>query len=619
MPFGFYGRIARIDLTQGHISDQDVPEAEYRRFLGGSGIAFKLLFDEFDMNLDPFDPATPLIFMGGLLTGFSAPTASRVSVVSRSPATGLWSEASAGGYWANMLAQTGYDGIIITGAAKRPVYLWVSPGDIEVRPADHLWGRQTYDVHEAVRAETDARAEVACIGPAGERLGPMAGIMIGGHHTRAAGRSGLGAVMGAKRLKAVAIWGESRLAAADPRGLTETLRPSFPTIRTYTRLLYDYGTPGAIPMLEISGDMPIKNWMEGNWKEGAARISGKHVAETILEGHQTCARCPIRCTKTVHVTKGPYAGGVAHQAEYETAAGFGALIQNDDHEMVAAANDLCNRLGLDTISVSSVCAWAYEAYDRGLITAEETGGIELTWGNGGALLALIEKIARRDGIGELLSLGVKGAAQRLGQGSDRFAVHVKGLEVPYHDPRAFTSMAVVYATAVRGACHLEGLTYFAEGGAFPSEKIGLDRPWNPHETDGKAELAKRMQDFMSVFNALGLCKFLIRGRQGPEEIAAWVRNITGWEMDAAELLAAGERIFTLKRLVGFRFQGVSRDDDTLPPRLLLDPRPTGGAAGVLPDLDPMLSDYYQLRGWGSDGRVPNETLERVGLGEYVTM
>lgn len=617
MPYGFYGRLARIDLTTERTWTQPVAERDYRRFLGGSGLAFKLLFDEFDPGVEPLSAENPLMFIGGLLTGFSAPTSSRVSVVAKSPATGLWSEASVGGYWANMLVGTGYDGLIITGRSELPVYIWLTPDAIEIRPAGHLWGQQTYEVHDAIRAATHPKAEVACIGPAGEALVNLSGIMMGGHHTRAAGRGGLGAVMGAKNLKALAIWGDRRLEGADTRGLMEYLRPSHPMIRDYTKLLYDYGTPGAIPMLEISGDMPIKNWLEGNWKEGAANISGQHVAETILEGHQTCARCPIRCTKTVHVTKGPHAGGVSHQAEYETAAGFGALILNDDHELVAAANDLCNRLGLDTISVSSVCAWAYEVYEMGLITKADTLGLELTWGNGEALLGLIEQIGRRQGIGELLGRGVKQAAAEIGHGTADFAIHVKGLEMPYHDPRAFTSMAVVYATAVRGACHLEGLTYFAEGGAFPSAKIGLDRKWDPHGSEEKPELAKRMQDFMVTLNALGLCKFIIRGRQGPEEIATWIRHITGWEdMTTEELMRTGERLFNLKRLAGTRFFGISRKDDTLPPRLLTHARPTGGSAGVLPKLEPMLAEYYQLRGWDSEGRILPETLQALGLKEF---
>jgi len=284
--------------------------------------------------------------------------------------------------------------------------------------------------------------------------------------------------------------------------------------------------------------------------------------------------------------------------------------------MVAAANDLCNRLGLDTISASSVCSWAYEAFEKGLLSLEETGGLALTWGNAEALLTLVAQIGLGEGLGRLLGRGVKQAAAVVGRGSEDYAIHVKGLEVPYHDPRAFTSMAVVYATAVRGACHLEGLTYFAEGGAFPSGKLGLDRKWDPHASDGKAELAKRMQDFMGVFNALGLCKFLIRGRQGPEELAAWVSAVTGWEMDGQELMNAGERLFNLKRLTGTRFFGISKKDDTLPPRLLVDARPTGGAAGVLPELERMLTEYYQLRGWDADGRVGAAKLAELGLSGY---
>jgi len=462
-----------------------------------------------------------------------------------------------GGHWGAELRFAGFDGLIITGRAPEPVYLWLHDGLLEIRPAAHLWGLDHFEVFAQLRAETDPKAQIAAIGLAGENQVRLAVIMQGGQeHARTSGRGGMGALMGSKDLKAIVVRGSAK--------------PTYPDLKAFRAFV-----------------------------QGAARVSGQRIAETIFEKHTHCFACPIGCGKTVRITEGPYAGVYGHGPEYETLAGFGGNCQCDDLEAVSEMNDLCNRYGLDTISTSSVIAFAMEAYEKGLLSAAQTGGLELTCGNAEAIIDAIHAIARSQGIGELLGQGVRAAAQRLGPAADAFAIHVKGMEIPYHDPRAFLSMAANYATATRGACHLESLSYWLgygvrfEGWVDPEQYDRLD-------SKGKGEIAADFQNYMAVFNPLGLCKFIAKSQVGPQHIADLVNVALGWDWTADDVLTTGERLFDLKRLINHRF-GITAADDTLPPRLLSEPRPTGSAAGVLPDLKLMLEEYYRRRDWTADG------------------
>jgi len=454
---------------------------------------------------------------------------------------------------------------------------------------------------------------VAAIGPAGENGVLISAIMIDGHDARAAGRCGLGALMGSKNLKAIAVTKSDHLPPLhDKDGLAEARKKVLPTIREKAKGLSDFGTAGGVPVVEKLGDLPIRNWTGGSWAEGAAKVSGQAMAEEFFIKHYACFACPIRCGKEMRVPLGPHSGTVSHGPEYETVAGFGAMCLNDNPSYIIAANDLCNRLGIDTISGSAVVAFAMELYEHNLIPAELLGELKPEWGSGEAILTLIKQIVYREGLGEYLARGVKKAAKEFGPLAEEFVIENKGLEFAFHDPRAFTSMAVVYATGNRGACHLEGLTYFNENLAFPASMIGLPDEYDPHGSEGKALLAKTMQDYMIVFNALGLCKFLIRGHVGPVIIAEWVSKTTGWNFNQQELLTAGERLFNLKRKINNKL-GISRKDDTLPPRLLTHDRREGAAAGSLPHLGKMLFEYYNLRGWNPEGIPLPETLKRLGL------
>ncbi len=616
MAGGYHGKILEVDLSRGVQRETAIAEEEYCKFLGGSGLAAKIFYERNYAPIPPLDEAAPLMVFTGLLTGFNVPTACKASFCGRSPSTGIWAEATVGGYWPAVFKTSGFDGLIITGKADKPVYLYIDErGGAEIKGASALWGKETYETAEKLQAEHGEKTRTAAIGPAGEKEVLISSIMIDGRSTRAAGRCGLGALMGSKNLKAIAVQKGNNLPAVHNKStLKEARKRVLPTVREKAKGLSDFGTAGGVPVVEKLGDLPIQNWTRGTWTGGAAKISGQAMADKYLAGHYACFACPIRCGKDMKISVGPHAGSISHGPEYETAAGFGALCLNDDPAYIIAANDLCNRLGIDTISTAAAVAFTMELFENGLIPEEilKDIGHEPKWGSGEAILALIEQIADRRGIGEYLSRGLKKAAEYFGPLAEEFAVETKGLELPFHDPRAFTSMAVVYATANRGGCHLEGLTYFNENRSFPASMIGLQDEYDPHGIENKALLAKTMQDYMGTFNALGICKFLIRGQVPPSAVAEWVTGVTGWDCQANELYSTGERLFNLKRMINISL-GISRKDDTLSPRLLAHDRGEGAAAGSLPHLGKMLGEYYVLRGWSLEGLPLPETLIRLGL------
>jgi len=610
----FHGKILNIDLSTGSQETITILEDHYRQYLGGSGLAAAYFAAEGLEQILPLSEQSVLSVFSGLLTGISGvPTACKASFCGISPATGIWAEAVVGGYWPAALRSSGLDGLHIRGRSPHPVYLYINEEKAEIIDASSLWGKCTYSTTKRLQEKHGADVRVAAIGPAGENEVLIAAIIIDGHDARAAGRCGLGALMGAKHLKAIVVEKGSKLPHLyDKKGLMALTKKALPIIREKSKGLSEFGTAGGVPVVEKLGDLPIANWTLGSWTQGAEKVSGQAMATEYFTGHYACFSCPIRCGKDMKVTVGPHKGSISHGPEYETIAGFGAMCLNDNPEYVIAANDLCNRLGLDTISGSAVIAFAMELAENGLIPEEYLTESPIKWGDGEVILTLIEKIAYKKGLGELLSQGVRKAARQIGNLAYEYSVECKGLEVAYHDPRAFTSMALIYATGNRGACHLEGLTYFCENMAFPASLLGLPAEYDPHGIEGKPRLAKMMQDYLGTYNALGLCKFLIRGQISPAMLAGWVAKATGWDIDEEELLITGERLFNLKRILNNKLN-ISRKDDTLPPRLLVHDRQTGGAAGSLPHLGKMLSEYYQLRGWSVEGIPLKSTLNRLGL------
>ncbi len=428
----------------------------------------------------------------------------------------------------------------------------------------------------------------------------IAGIMAGAsHYVRAAARGGMGAVLGSKNLKAIVVRGTQRPQYADKNAFRAEVKSQNADIKVHAAGLAELGTAGGAETAEWYGDMPLKNWSAGSW-DGVKKVTGSVLYDAFKTRDTFCFACPIGCGKEVEVPDGKYQTPRGEGVEYETVSGFGGMAQVDDVAAVTLASSLCNRFGLDTISTSSAIAFAMEAFEKGIISRADTGGLDLTFGNADAMLAMIEKIAFRQDAGDALADGVRAAAHRWGNGAEAFAIHVKGMEIPYHDPRAFISMAVNYATANRGACHLESLSYW-NGYGVPLPELGYTEPVPPHEsTPAQAKLAVDYQDYMGAFNPLGLCKFIVKGHAQPRDVVALVNHALGWQWTSEELMATGARLFRLKRRINLRY-GISAADDTLPVRLLTEPRPDGHAAGTLPQLDALLVEYYRLRGWDTNG------------------
>ena len=603
----FSGKYLRINLSTSNVETESIREDDVRRFFLGSGYAAMLYFHEMDSSVEALDEGNPIYIFNGLVTGSMIPTACRTSFCGRSPLTGIWNESNVGGHFGAELAKAGLDGMVITGKAANPVYLFVQNGDVAIRSAENIWGMDTFDAYDQVISETHSKARAALIGPAGERLLGFAAIIQGGRkHSRAVGRGGMGAVFGSKYLKGIAVYGTEKVTPFDGQKLRGLVREQNHIIRSKTKGLSDFGTAGGVVGSETMGDLPIHNYIAGSWPDGAESISGQTLAKQHLVKRTFCFACPIGCGKhvTADLDDGTHIDSAA--PEYETLAGMGALLEIDDLNTMMKVNDYCNRMGMDTISASTTTAFAFEAFENGLIGPDDCDGKSLHWGDPDSLLLCLHMMVEKRGTGKILSLGTRAAAEYYGHGSEEFAMHVKGLELAYHDPRATFSMAANYATANRGGCHLEGLSYWTI--------YGLDASaWSPEVVDrfsneGAAAEAIAFQNYFSIYNPIGICKFIGKTGLSPDTIAELLNAATGWNLDGEALLLAGERIFNLKRMINNRL-GITRKDDDLPVRLKTLARPDGGSKGQLPDMAYILKDYYHLRGWNDEGQL-SEALKR---------
>jgi len=607
MPKGYLGKLLWVDLSSGKISSTTLDEATARNYLAGSGLGARLIHDRLKSIQGPLDPSNPLCFMPGLLCGTVVPGANRTMVCALSPATNAWGEARAGGAWAPMLKYAGYDGVIFTGKAKRPVYVWIENDQVEIRSAETLWGKGFFETDERLLQATHKDAIVAGIGPAGEKLSRMACVMFEGRYARSAGRTGMGAVMGSKNLKAVVVRGTGGVPVADPVGLMKRAAAYGGKEKQRFKRNFELGTAGGVMGVEAVGDMPIHNFMGGRWTQKAERISGQTMFKKYGRHERSCVSCPSNCTLVVDIPD----TRVGHAPEYETIGAFGSMCENDSIEVIAKCNELCNDYGLDTISAGNTIAFAMEAFEKGLLTEADLGGIRLTWGNGDAMIALLHKMGRREGIGDVLAEGTKVAAKRLGKNFGDMVVEVKGVEIPMHDPRAYWSNAVNYAVANRGACHMEGVTFTVESG-LPFPDLGYTTPMDPYITDGKAQLAVKMHDLMVLYDGLGICKFYIVVSYGPTILAEWLNYCTGWKVTPDELMRTAERTFTLKRMINVA-RGLSRKDDYLPKRLLAVPQRDDIGPVDPQGMERMLTEYYRLRGWDEKGAPTKERLRALQL------
>lgn len=598
---GYTGRILGVNLTKRKLRIETLDEGFAKKYIGGVGFAAKILWDETTASTRPLSPENVLVFMTGPLTGTKAPSSSRYIVAAISPLTGIWGEAHAGGIFGWELKHAGFDGIILKGMAESHIYLWINDGKVEIEGASHLWGKDNYEVAELIRKETDQKASVASIGLSGEKLVKIAGIISDGKDGRAAARCGLGAVMGSKNLKAIAVRGTMELKLGDEEKLRESVKNAVPRLAPKSK---EWIKGFRIGHADI-GTLPIKNWLKGTF-EGF----GEKMALTLLKGKQyRCRGCVGGCLESMMTKEGRHIC-------YEAIAPLGSLCLIDDMATLEKAYVMCNKFGLDAISAGTAIAFAMECFEKGLIDKEDTGGISLTWGNSKAMIKVLKMIADGEGIGKLLGQGVRNAAERIGGLAKEYAIHVKGLEPPAHDPRAFSSLAVGYATSPRGACHVQGHTYALE--RFQTcPDLGYTDIVDRFKDEGKGEMNAKMQNFMSMLDSLISCQFLFsQFSVMPSDFIEWLNYVTGLKMDLKQFMKTGECIFNLKRLFNVR-RGMSRKDDTLPSRLLTHKRGEGGAADNLPCLGRQLNEYYSYRGWSEEGIPTKETLTKLGLEEFL--
>lgn len=603
--------LLRINLTTGETRSQEIGEETAKKYMGGSGLGAKILLEELGSGVDPFGDENRLLFMTGPLTATAVPSSSRFTVAGKSPLTGIWGEANAGGNWGRQLRNTGYDGIVVEGRSNKPVYLWIHDREVVIRDAAHLWGTDIFETHDQIQRETHPDAGVVCIGKAGENRVLMASIVSDGRHARAAARCGLGAVAGSKGLKAIAVRGEGGPLVREAGKLSASVKAMMPTFLEQAKRMSQTGTPWLVVNQERLGSYPIKNWSQDRWQEGALKTGWEEMEKTIFTRRFRCGGCPVGCGRTVQVREGPYRGREQGGPEYETLAMLGSNCLIDDLPAIQKAHELCNTYGMDTIEVGGVIAFAMECYDRGLITKKDTGGLDLTWGNARSVIALIKLIAERDGFGKVLAGGLLPAAAEIGQGSEKYVIHTKGLGFPAHDPRGYNSVGLAFATSNRGACHLQGYTNVFERTVTMPE-LGIHEIPDRFSKEGKGELVARLQDLMCLFDSAAICKFTLFGGVRVSHLVEWLNLVTGWDMNAETLMKTGERIFNAKRLFNTR-EGIRRADDALPERILTAPKKEGPAKGNIPPLEKMLQEYYRFRGWDRDGVPTKEKLEDLGM------
>jgi aldehyde:ferredoxin oxidoreductase len=616
VPSGYNGKILRVNLSNGRVSTEAIDEEFCRKLLGGAGFVAHFLLNEIEPGTDSLSPENKLVFALGPLTGIALPGSARHCVGAKSPLTNGIAKSEVGGFWGAELKRAGLDAIIIEGKAPKPAYLWVNKGEASIRDASQLWGKNTKETQEAIRAELgDNKIRVASIGPGGENLVKYACIMHG--LADAAGRGGMGAVMGSKNLKAVAVRGEKMPAVANPNGV-KALRQWLRDNRKLVASFSEFGTGAAIPLFEEIGNLPARNFRDGAFPE-VNQISAQTIKETMGIGMDGCFACPVRCKKMIEV-KEPYRVDSAYGGpEYETLAALGSNCGIDDLKAIAKGNELCNAYSIDTISAGCTISFAMECFENGLLTTKDTDGIELNFGNAEAMLQVIELIGRRQGIGNLLAEGSARAAEKIGKGAQGFSMHVKKQEIPMHEPRLSKSLALGYMVNPHGADHCCNLIdiFFAGFGKEPDvivkDAVPLGMAPAPFADIGPSKVAlfRIAQLKRIILDSLVLCMFLPYSYRQLAEVTS---AVTGWSTTTMEQLRVAERTLTICRLFNVR-HGLTADDDKLPSRFF-EPTRYGALADTALDSEKMDSAkryYYSLMGWDSNGIPTPEKLEELGI------
>ena len=619
---GYAGRIGFINLSTGEIKEEKLDEQIARDFIGGYGLGVRILFEHQKARVDPLGPDNILGFTTGPLTGTPVPTGSRYTVVSKSPLTGGWGDANSGGYFGSELKAAGWDAIFASGIAPSPKYLFITNEKIELKDASHLWGKDTIETEDMLCEElSDPKIRVACIGPAAERLSLISGIV--NDKGRVAARSGLGAVMGSKRLKAVAVRGTRKVEVADTEHIKQLRQDFVKEMRNlpFINGLIKYGTCGMTLSLVASGASPVKNWLLAGTQSfpTADKIANPDNVIKFQLKKYSCAGCPIACGGIVSIPEGKYPVPETHKPEYETIAAFGNMCLNDDIHSIFKLNDMCNRGGLDTISAGGTIAFAMECYEKGIITKADTDGIELTWGNSEAIIAMTDKIIRREGFGDILADGVRLAAQRIGKGADQFAMHVGGQEVGFH--------SALYSPG-RGTGFIVDPTPGRHTAAVPFTKCDINATMAPYpelqfsdferyEYNSKGPASATASNYWQVGTCAGVCLFPVV-HSGIFPLLEFVNAVTGWNISMKEALQIGARIQTLRQLFNVR-EGIEVSKISLPQRIAgIPPMTEGPLKGITIDIDTLAKEYRKAMGWDPDTGNPTATyIAKLELEELV--
>jgi len=602
MQGAFAGKYLRVDLSRGTTAVEEISPLTYRMFMGGAAMAAQFLYKELKPGVDPLGPENIMVISTGPLNGIPLSGTNRFTVAAKSPLTGGYGEGEAGGWWGPELKFAGFDGLIITGQAPKPVYLWITDGKAELRDAAHLWGKISGEVQDLLTAETDKRARVLQCGIAGEKGCLHANIVNELKHFN--GRSGLGAVMGSKRLRAIAVRGKDRVEAKDKEGLQAVLKWMREHYKRETDMVHKFGTSRNVVAMSAEGILPTRNFQDGQF-EHAKEISGQYMAETILEDTGTCYACAIACKRDVNVPEmnvtSKYGG-----PEYETIASSGSACGIGDLKYVAKFHQLCGEYVIDTISVGMTIAFAMECFENGILTAKDTDGIDLRFGNGEALVAMTEKICKREGFGDVLALGAERAAAKIGRGAERYVLTVKKQEIPMHEPRGKQALSLSYATAPGGADHMRApqdpaYEGFHPEGAHALEPFGLAEPLKRLElSPRKVRAYTYANHWWSLCSCVGVCQLAAApiDAVGVTLVTNAMRAVTGWDTSLWELVKVGERAKALARAFNCR-EGFTPKDDRLPARLH-EAFSSGPLKGVRIDPDTFartLRLYHQIEGW----------------------
>lgn len=603
---GWTGKLIRVNLSDRTIKLEKLKMDDANLYLGGRGLGSKYLYDEIDPTIEPLSPENKLIFMTGPMTGTYAACAGRFNVVAKAPLTGTIGAANSGGHFGPELKFAGYDGIIFEGKSDSPVYLNINNDVIELKSAKYLWGKNVFETTDILQQENDENSKVACIGPAGEKLVLFATVM--NEKDRAAGRSGLGAVMGSKNLKAVVVKGTKSIGVANKAEFMKSVLDARNKLKENPVTgagLGAYGTQILVNILNESHALPTNNW-QTSYFEDAEKISGEFLAENYLVRNKACFACPIGCGRVVKIPDGKYKGIVAGP-EYEAGWSFGASSGVNDMNAIDKANHVCNMLGMDPITMGSTIACAMELYEKGFITKEDLDGKALEFGDEEGIIEWAELTGIREGFGDILALGSYRLAEKYGH--PELSMSVKKQEMPAYDGRAIQGMAISYATSNRGGCHVRG--YLTS-----PEVLGIPVKTDPLETEGKPELLKTFQDLTALVDSSDICLFTTFAL-GLPEISDMLRGTIGIDLSDEEMLKIGERIWNLEKLFNIE-AGFSRADDTLPPRLLNEALTSGPAKGKVAQIDKMLDKYYEVRGWDKYGIPTIEKLEELSIQEKAT-